>query len=127
MCSDFLRTARGRRRRVHKERRCLAERQRDYSVWIAKFPPKIKELLNVKLTSDGKDFWWVGWFSTINGTFSSMFEYLSKPRGGLSVFVLARREAGGSKRYKTLLVGLCVAQAKLPDTVSGICTRNTVK
>ena len=56
-----------------------------------------------------------------------MFEYLSKPRGGGVVFVLAHREADGSKRYKTLLVELCVAQAKLPNTVSGICTRNTVK
>ena len=55
-----------------------------------------------------------------------MFEHLLKPSVGEN-FILARRETGGSKGHKTLLVGLYVAQAKLPDTVSDICTCNTVK
>ena len=38
-----------------------------------------------------------------------------------------RVEVGGSKEYTTSLEGLGVAQAKLPDTVSGIYTCNTVK
>ena len=40
---------------------------------------------------------------------------------------LARRDACGSKRHKHLLIGLHVAQAILPDTVSDMFTCNTVK
>ena len=35
MCSDVLKTAEVRRRRVDKKQRWLAERQCDYSVWMA--------------------------------------------------------------------------------------------
>ena len=42
-------------------------------------------------------------------------------------FFLARRGAGRSKGYKTSMVGFCVAQAKMLDTVSGVYTCNTVK
>ena len=51
MCPDVQKTAGARRRTVHKERRCLAERQCDYSVWMAEFPKlENKGCLNVRLT-----------------------------------------------------------------------------
>ena len=74
----------------------------------------------------GKEFWPVGWFATINGTFSFTCEYLLKPNGG-EKNVLARRKVGGSKGHTTLSGGICVIQPKLPDTVSGIYMCNTVE